>query len=134
MPVEVNVGVVPEMRFPFASLRVIVTVALALPSALMGPEETASVERAADGAPATKVTDRCGNDAILGEARETVRVSARVDARRVTKVPEESVVPLAELREVCAEVPEVEPEADKLTARPDTGFPLASLRVIVNVA
>ncbi len=58
VPEEVKVGITPVTRLPLMSFKVIVTVAEAVPSAFIGPDETARVDRDAAGAPATNVAER----------------------------------------------------------------------------
>ena len=53
-PLEAKTGETPETGFPFASLRVIVMVALSVLSALTGVEDTAIKDCDALGAPAMK--------------------------------------------------------------------------------
>ena len=134
LPETVKMGLIPDIGFPNESLIVRVIPARSVLLALIGPLDTSKVDLVASGAPAMNVAELLGKDAILGEARLTVRVSATVDTNLLTKVPELLVVPLEGVSEDWAMDPEELPSAVKLTFCPETGFPLASLSVKVKVA
>ena len=84
-PLEAKTGETPETGFPFASLRVIVMVALSVLSALTGVEDTAIKDCDALGAPAMKETD----PPVLatGVSRARVLVSAFLDFKVQLDVP-----------------------------------------------
>jgi hypothetical protein len=83
--VAVNVGTVPDTKLLLTSLRVIVTVEEATPSAATGPDPVID-EFAATGTPAVNVTDPPA--LMTGVAIERVFISAARDLRVQVEIPE----------------------------------------------
>ena len=85
MPVAVKVGVCPLTGLLLASLRVMVTVEVSLPSATTGPEPVI-LELTATGVPAVKVTEP--PVLITGVAMDKVFTSAVVESSVQVEIPD----------------------------------------------
>ena len=134
VPLTVNVGETPEIGFPFASFRVMVTEAEEEPSAFTGVDVSVRSDLDAEGAPATNVAVAPTREETTGEARVMVLASAVVEVICVLNFPLESVFPVDRLKPDWAFAPLMAPLALKLTVCPVTGLLLASSNVNVTDA
>ena len=125
VPEADSVTAVFTSKLPLASSTVTVSVVVAVPFAATEPGLATRVEVAADGPPATKLTDvvSCTPPSLA----VTVSVCARVEARVVVNTPSALVTP-----EMLPKLLSV-PEADSVTAVFANRSPLASSTVTVSV-
>jgi hypothetical protein len=124
-PLEVNVGVTPEIRFELASARVIVITDVDVPSGFVGPVPVI-VEFAANAAPAVNTT--VPPALTTGVAIESVLVSAFVDFKVQVETPE-----AFDEEQAVIVFPLPVFVAVKVGTVPETGLLVASLRVMVTV-
>ena len=86
--VALKAGMIPEIKLPLASFKVIVTVTIVVPSAVTGPAPAAIVEVALDTAPVVNDTVAVAAlDAPTGVAIARVLVSAKLEARVQVEIP-----------------------------------------------